>query len=577
VPVSDSPPLPAPLPPLPDVNQPATAAAEPTPAPVEEESAVTNRTIVEYQRYRQSSTRTASNGDVIELTNLNSRIGSWYVLRITQGDKTGVFHLETSIDVAGEIVLTDVEPYKVRIPRRNAVTECEFWKGPLKIQPSLPFVSICDSALLIRRRVEGHRSTKEWVVDILRDQVWGGEEITTFVKKNFFADGFMIQSDSQRDGATKDFVMTDTEGPAPARVAPESVETRSLAKELGIQLIGGLDNQFLVGRWYRTKSHPSTYVSLVQPKFLAKDALEAHKDKVAALDQVESNALHYLVAFDLSAYELHFALGTDHPRVEWSDRVLPQMRDKNLNGPDGFATVDPLVTTGMVPPRHTNRIVSAFTGGFKRTHGAFKWGQLSLVNRGSHYGFAENGVMFSKLNTGLATLAIMRDGEVIAKTWQDSDRSLIPNLLHARQNGVAIVDRHPQTGAPVPGDYVKSWGLGNWSGSQDSNLRTLRAGVCVAEANGKRFLIYGYFSSVTPSAMARVFMAYGCSYAFHLDMNALEHTYLSMISTQERGIQVEHLIQGMNVLDQVVKGKVIPRFVGFADNRDFFYLVEKQP
>ena len=39
---------------------------------------------------------------------------------------------------------------------------------------------------------------------------------------------------------------------------------------------------------------------------------------------------------------------------------------------------------------------------------------------------------------------------------------------------------------------------------------------------------------------------------------------------------IEHLITGMKVLDKSFKGREIPRFIGFPDNRDFFYLMRKK-
>ena len=66
-------------------------------------------------------------------------------------------------------------------------------------------------------------------------------------------------------------------------------------------------------------------------------------------------------------------------------------------------------------------------------------------------------------------------------------------------------------------------------------------------------------------------------YAMLLDMNALEHTYLSLLTPRSDGIGVEHLISGMEVLDKTQGGRTLPRFVAFADNRDFFYLTRKEP
>ena len=60
----------------------------------------------------------------------------------------------------------------------------------------------------------------------------------------------------------------------------------------------------------------------------------------------------------------------------------------------------------------------------------------------------------------------------------------------------------------VPGDRVTSWGGGNWSGSAEAQLRTLRAGACLRRIEGRPpLLIYAYFSTATPSGMARTFQA----------------------------------------------------------------------
>jgi hypothetical protein len=218
-----------------------------------------------------------------------------------------------------------------------------------------------------------------------------------------------------------------------------------------------------------------------------------------------------------------------------------------------------------------------FTGGFKRTHGAFKAGELAGKNHGSHYGFIENGVVFSRLNPGLSTIYRLEDGWVNLKTWTEKDSSLLPNVRYARQNGVPIITGFdPSTQMSVPGPLVSRWGEGNWSGSAGENLRTLRAGAALQEVQGKRFLIYAVFTSATPSAMARVFQAYRCSYAMLLDMNALEHTYLALYRREGPKLYVQHLIKGMEEVDKTEKGQYLPRFLGFADNRDFFYLLRKE-
>jgi len=312
------------------------------------------------------------------------------------------------------------------------------------------------------------------------------------------------------------------------------------------------------------------------PGWASPEVLRSYRSVVANLDSAGAAALVYLLAFDLSQFDLRFSLGTEHPRVNWSDRVPDRMKDDTLPGPDGIASIAPLVSTGLISPRDATRTAAAFTGGFKRTHGAFKSGELARKNHGSHYGFIENGVVFSRLNPGLSTIYRLEDGRVNLKTWTEMDSGLLPNVRYARQNGVPIIsDFDPAVQMSVPGSLVSRWGEGNWSGSAEENLRTLRAGAALQEIQGKRFLVYAIFTSATPSAMVRVFQAYRCSYAMLLDMNALEHTYLALYRREGQKLYVQHLIEGMEEVDKTEKGQYIPRFLGFADNRDFFYLLRK--
>ncbi len=103
----------------------------------------------------------------------------------------------------------------------------------------------------------------------------------------------------------------------------------------------------------------------------------------------------------------------------------------------------------------------------------------------------------------------------------------------------------------------------------------MRAGAGLQTLEGKRFLLYAFFWSATPSAMARVFQAFQCRHAMLLDMNALEHTYLAVYRREGSKLYVQHLIRGMSEVDMSVKGAYIPRFLGYPDDRDFFYLTKK--
>jgi hypothetical protein len=156
------------------------------------------------------------------------------------------------------------------------------------------------------------------------------------------------------------------------------------------------------------------------------------------------------------------------------------------------------------------------------------------------------------------------------ETWTEEHMDLLPNVVMARQNGVPLIEDG------VPGSRVTSWGGGNWSGSAEANLRTLRAGACMRTVEGRPFLIYAYFSSATPSGMARTFQAYQCDYAMLLDMNSQELTYMALYQHDGEALEAQHLVQGMAEVDvRGSRGTRIPRFVSAPDNRDFFYLVRR--
>ena len=103
----------------------------------------------------------------------------------------------------------------------------------------------------------------------------------------------------------------------------------------------------------------------------------------------------------------------------------------------------------------------------------------------------------------------------------------------------------------------------------------MRAGVCLQETQQTRYLVYAYFSNATPSAMARVFQAYGCHYAMQLDINAPILTYLAVYAGDNEAQPVEYLVQAMSEADRNLDGMPVPRFIGLPDSRDFFYLMRR--
>ncbi len=575
---------------------PGPAAALPRPLPVappeqlEEYTARRPKTVFELQPYRVTHQAqiedAAGRSGRAKLVDLAPGIHDWMVLDLewAGGRGGGTFHLENPIRTQ-QVLLDPAYLFGLVLVDGDRRRPCDLWSGgeagalAAARGTRRTWASLCDERLYLRNRTAGRKTTLEWATDLLRDHVWRGEQVTVFVREKLYKDAYLETSEVifAGDPASATARPRPRGGPQRPLVDPAYDASYLVPAELGLSLEYEVPGQVLAGRWYPVRDLPGVFVSTLRANMVAPEVIAELRGMLNSLDEVELSALVYMVAFDLEDLELGFTMGTDHPRVGWSERALPAVRDDRLPGPDGIGSVEPLVMTGMVAPAGAERTVATFIGGFKRTHGAFRSGDLATKNSGSHYGFVEHGAVLSKLQPGLATAVVYEDGRVDLKTWTAADDSDLPRIRHARQNGVALIEPDPETGLPRPGELVPRWGTGNWSGSVDRRLRSLRAGLCLQESDAGTFLLYGYFSSATPSAMARVFQAYRCRYAMLLDMNALEHTYLALYRVRSGRFLIQHLIDGMDVLDKVEGDQELPRFVGFADNRDFFSLLRKEP
>ena len=569
-------------------------AARALPAATESEAPALKgvKTIIDLQPFRQTSSIAIKDARGREgsatLINLNPGINAWYLLTLDWGKGAGSesYHLENATPKTQRILLDADTPTGLVLVEGEKRSFCDLRvtasrTGLMEARASgVTYAPLCGGRLYLRNPAKGYRTAIESAAEFLRDKIPAGEKIETFVRDTFIVETYREKANTateQKPSAERPPQAGPGNQPAPAWLDPQQANRIVASSHLGIDIQGTSPREIAPGSWYPAKENPGVYVSLVAAGMTAPEILKSYRNVVSRMEAEEADALVYLVAFDLDQFEIKYARGTDHPRVNWSDHILERMRDKSLPGPDGIGTIAPLVSTGLIPPDDAVRTVAAFTGGFKRTHGAFMWGDLAMRNSGSHYGFTEDGVIESTLQPGLATIYSLVDGRMEMKSWTDEDRSLLPRIVSARQNGVPIIAAaDPATGISVPGPLVPRWGEGNWSGSVNRSLRTLRAGAALQEIDGKRFLIYAVFTSATPSAMARVFQAYRCRYAMLLDMNALELTYLALYSRRGSNLHVQHLIQGMSQVDKSVKGKYLPRFLGYPDNRDFFYLMRKE-
>ncbi len=533
------------------------------------------KTILELQPFRRTeSVEFAAGSDpgTATLVDLNPEANTWFLLTL-RSPATGKllsYHLENPQPRTQMLALSREDPYGIQISVDGHDFDCKLWQygAPTPLEqaqrPRLPYAPLCGDRLYLRNEVAGSYTHLERVTNFLRDHVWGGERIVGFVRKQFYEDAFIEKAGPGVGSSAGLSPNSSGGGPREPQVTAAFKAQPVIPEHLGIDLGVG-PGALVMGRWYPIRDETGMFLSLIEPQAVGGKAL----------DSIEATAVDYMLALDLSRFELGFALGTDHPRVGWSERVLPAIRDSRLAGPDGIGAVAPLVVNGIVNPILVDHVAATFAGGFKREHGAFRFGALAQRNHGTHYGFIEQGVVFSKLQPELATLFVTDDGKVQMKTWTAADEALLPHIKFARQNGVPLVEFDEKTGISSPGALVDNWGAGNWSGSDDERLRTLRAGICLQVQGATRYLVFGYFSTATPRAMARVFLAYGCRYAMHLDMNALEHTYLAVYTLKDGQIAVQHLIEGMAEVDRKGGDDLAPRFLSFPDDRDFFYLTRK--
>jgi len=529
------------------------------------------RSVIEFQPFRAELSATLPGGEPLRLMALNPRVNSWFVLETGSGNSARSFHLENAAPDVFTIALEDGDAPALVITSANGRSTCRPWEGELDeaARSGLPYAPICERQLYLRNRGSGSRSAREAMAEFLRGYVPFGESIITLLKDTLYEDAY-LQTSEAMDEAEAGAVVAAL-GRAALRHHPV------MRSNLQVSLIGTEGGRMEAGSWYAVQDAPGIYASVVQPGMVHPDILN-RRGETNALDGVENNADVHLFAFDLSRFELGYELGTDHPAVTWSPRPSGAGRS-NIPGPDGFNSLQPLAMTGMLSPVMTDRVAAIFTGGFKREHGAFRAGPMSQSNSGHHYGFIVQGVVLSRLQPGLATVFTLDDGSIHMRTWQDADNALLPRIRFARQNGVALIEPNPEDDAPGAGEHVRSWMLGNWSGSAEAQLRTLRAGACVREADGRQVLMYGVFSSATPSGMTRVFQSYGCDYAMLLDMNALDLTYAAIYTRQPgaEGFQTFHLDRRMADSDTRQRdGTTIARFVEYSDSRDFIYLLRRQ-
>jgi hypothetical protein len=225
-----------------------------------------------------------------------------------------------------------------------------------------------------------------------------------------------------------------------------------------------------------------------------------------------------VVAFDLTAADLNFVLGSEEPSLPGG-----------VHG-NGRLPADDKVA-GI--------LLAAFNGGFMATHG--------------EYGAMAQGLEVLPPKDGLATVALGPDGRLQIGKWGEE---ILPenDYLFCRQNAYLVV----QNGAITPETEANS--LYYWSGSINNEVVTWRSGLGLS-ADG-RTLYYFAGPSLNMPALGHTMVTAGVHQGMLLDIN---HHWVHFTTFQPEGdeLSATPLLEGMsNQPDRFLR----------QYQRDFFYI-----
>jgi hypothetical protein len=177
-------------------------AVPPTSNPVQQRmdyASNTAKTILELQPFRDQARTPLRRADgtmgTATLTDLNPAIHSWYLLTLQwPGEPSSGYHLQTPH--AQPLRLLSGEAGSLQVADASGVP-CTLWtsRGSTALDQArrsgLPYAALCDGRLYLLNMVAGQKTSLERVTDFLRDNVWGGEKVISFVKETLYQDSFL--------------------------------------------------------------------------------------------------------------------------------------------------------------------------------------------------------------------------------------------------------------------------------------------------------------------------------------------------------------------------------------------------
>ncbi|HEU4533991.1 MAG TPA: hypothetical protein VFS00_07735, partial [Polyangiaceae bacterium] len=195
---------------------------------------------------------------------------------------------------------------------------------------------------------------------------------------------------------------------------------------------------------------------------------------------------------------------------------------------------------GRIPrdPDVLSRVVGAFNGAFKTTHGA--------------YGMMVDRRVLLPPKPDAATFAVTESGRVGMGSWRAAETP--PEIVSFRQN----LDPLVEDGTLNPSKRT-IWGF-QLAGT---SVLTERSGACVTRA-GHLFYLWG--DDLSGPTLGKAMIQSGCAYGMHLDMNP-HHTgfvFLNVRDASKRQYDTRLLTQQMSILPE--------RYLEWSP-KDFFYVM----
>jgi hypothetical protein len=228
--------------------------------------------------------------------------------------------------------------------------------------------------------------------------------------------------------------------------------------------------------------------------------------------------------------------------------VAMDMRQLELDMEAGVEDPKPLTGlhgSGKIPrdPKTLGRVVGAFNGAFKTTHG--------------EYGMMVHRRVLLPPKPAAATVIVTDDRRVGLGTWGPSPK--LPNdVLSFRQNLEPLVE----DGKVSPSGRTQ-WG---WQ-LQGTSMLTERSGICVS-TSGNLYYLWG--DEVSAATLGKAMLIAQCTYGMHLDMNP-HHTgfvFANVRSVAPRDYEARLLTPLMEIWPE--------RYLEYSP-KDFFYLMLRDP